>query len=187
MSARSTLGSSSLHSSVSCPSIGTHAAVAGSFGIRGRERVLSRILNGTRRSRGSANRWVITEETGLVFVLIPRGTFRMGAEPPQVGAGTEETPERVAGHERRGGVARRPGGDQGRGPTPFGERGPTPTLVQLTKILPTLRTGEMAEFVVVRDEEEQTLSAPVKIGVGLRTSIQGQISGWIATSLRSTR
>ncbi len=45
--------------------------------------------------QGAVNRWTITGETGLVLVLIPGGTFRMGAEQPRLGVNTEETPEGV--------------------------------------------------------------------------------------------
>lgn len=41
------------------------------------------------------NRWRITGETGLVFVLIPAGTFRMGATVPSLGAVYEETREKL--------------------------------------------------------------------------------------------
>jgi formylglycine-generating enzyme required for sulfatase activity len=39
------------------------------------------------------NRWLITGETGLVFVLIPGGTFRMGAERLGLAVDVEDTPE----------------------------------------------------------------------------------------------
>jgi formylglycine-generating enzyme required for sulfatase activity len=42
---------------------------------------------------GAVNRWIVTEDTGLVFVLIPGGTFRMGAERPPLGVEMQETPE----------------------------------------------------------------------------------------------
>ena len=39
------------------------------------------------------NRWLITEETGMVFVLLPGGSFRMGAVRPRLGVWHEEAPD----------------------------------------------------------------------------------------------
>jgi len=115
---------------------------------------------------GKCNRWVITEETGLVFVLIPGGTFRMGAERPTIGAATEETPEglRVA-RVVEGSLATLAGvavGDILRSVNGVA----TPTQIELTASLATVRSGEVTRFAVLRGEEEQLLSALVERGVG---------------------
>ena len=43
--------------------------------------------------QSAVSRWIVTGETGLVLVLIPGGSFRMGAERPRLGVEVEETPQ----------------------------------------------------------------------------------------------
>jgi len=112
------------------------------------------------------NRWVITGRTGLVFVLIPGGTFRMGAERPSIGVTTRETPEGLLVSEVE------PGSLASRAGVAIDDRllsiggAPTRTAIELTRSLALLRTGEQVEFIVSRTGEELALRAVVERGVG---------------------
>ena len=115
---------------------------------------------------GSCNRWIIGEETGIVFVLIPRGTFRMGAERPPVGVEYEVTADglRVSLVEP-GSLADR-AGIQIDDVLQSVNKVPIRNVKQFDSRLHTLRPGIDTEFAVRRGNEERVLSAEVKIGFG---------------------
>ncbi|MFQ5655704.1 MAG: SUMF1/EgtB/PvdO family nonheme iron enzyme, partial [Planctomycetota bacterium] len=114
----------------------------------------------------AVNRWIITEKTGLVFVLIPGGTFRMGVEPPRLGAGAEETAEglRVTAVQdgslasalelEVGDVLRSLKGSAIDSPE------------ALRAVVRTLRAGERVECTLLRGGSELALSAGVERGIG---------------------
>ncbi len=121
------------------------------------------------------NRWVITEDTGIVFVLIPGGSFRMGAERPPVGlefdppgVGMKFDPS--ASSLRVSSVV--PGSLADRATLQVGDQlesvqgNATRTLFDFDQCLWTLATGSPATFVVDRGGEKKTLSALVEIGFG---------------------
>ncbi len=115
---------------------------------------------------GRCNRWRMNGESGLVFVLIPAGSFSMGAELPKTGLtcadgedGASVTSVSFGSLADRAGVQV---GDTLRSVNTI----KTPTVVELDSILPTLRTGEETVFVVLRGGEALSLPAEVQVGVG---------------------
>lgn len=115
---------------------------------------------------GGPSRWVVTEETGIVFVLIPGGTYRIGSRRPPVGVRAETLAAglRVTSVEP-GSLADRAGVREGDWLRSLNGR-ETNQLGQFDDSLWTLVTGSDAEFVVLRGGEEHTLNATVEIGWG---------------------
>lgn len=133
---------------------------------------------------GRASRWTITDDTAIVFVLIPGGNARVGAENPPIGGllRVEDGALRV-GSVEPGGLIDRAGilpGDiilelngvdlrflgEGSGlhmQRPYGDaRG-------------TLHVGSPARFVVDRDGDRRDCEAVVEIGTG-----SPHIDPWVA-------
>ena len=128
-----------------------------------------------RAPAGSSSRLSITEETGIVLVLVPGGEQVIGAEGIPIGLNHEPVP--IPGDPTRGclrittvfdgSLADRAGLRVGDLLLSInGTATPTDQELQLSKR--TLRTGEAAVFRVVRGEgtEPRELQAKVTIGIG---------------------
>ncbi len=115
---------------------------------------------------GRCNRWKISEETAMVFVLIPGGTYYMGAVPPEIGVETELTSNglRVSG-VTEGSLAARAGLLPDDLLVTVNDIA-TPNQLGLNECMVTLITGETARFKIARGGAEEVLSAPVEIGIG---------------------
>ncbi len=115
---------------------------------------------------GKCNRWLISQESSLVLILLPGGAFRMGAERPTVGLAATDgangllitgvTPGSLADHA---GVT-------------VGDR-----LIELDGVAITttealmslsrrLVAGRRAELMIVRGQHKLSLSAEVQAGIG---------------------
>ncbi len=115
---------------------------------------------------GKCNRWVIQESTSLVFVLIPGGTFRMGAERPALGMEFVEGKQALqVSKVEAGSLASRAGVLVGDVLLAVNEL-TVASEFELVLALPTVRIGEDSRLRVRRGEEEQTVAARVEHGVG---------------------
>ena len=115
-------------------------------------------------------RLVLTEETGIVFVLIPAGTFLMGVEPPTLGARIEELDEKLRVHEiEPDSLASRLAMQSGDLLTTF-NKVPVHSRKELGRSLRRLASGDKVLVEVVRDDQHKTLTARIGPNIDPRAS-----------------